>query len=64
MLLKERYYLIRYHIQEWIKENKKDIFLFILIFLISSLSFGLGYLMNREFNHSSIVIEKCAESLK
>lgn len=61
MSIKEKYYLLKYHIQEWAKERKKDIFLFLLIFLISSLSFGLGYLVNREFNHSPIVIEKCSE---
>ncbi|MEK7555479.1 MAG: hypothetical protein AAB516_01510 [Patescibacteria group bacterium] len=61
MSIKEKYYLLRYHTQEWTKEYKKDIFLFLLIFLISSLSFGLGYLVNREFNHSPIMIEKCAD---
>ncbi|MEE8131843.1 MAG: hypothetical protein V3T98_02255 [Candidatus Paceibacterota bacterium] len=62
MFLKERYYLIRHHINEWIGEHKRDIVLFLLIFLITSLSFGLGYLVNREFNHAPIVIEKCGES--
>ena len=48
-------------IKEWVGEHKKDIIIFLLIFLICSLSFGLGYLVNREFNHAPIVIEKCAE---
>lgn len=46
--------------RELITEHKRDIILFLLIFLISSLSFGLGYLVNREFNHAPIVIEKCS----
>ena len=32
--------------------------IFLIIFLISSLSFGLGYLVNREFTHPPIIIEK------
>lgn len=48
-------------IKEWIGEHHKDIIIFLLIFLISSLSFGLGYLVNREFNHAPIIIEKCSE---
>lgn len=58
---KEKYYLLRHHIREWIGERKKDILLFLLIFLIASLSFGLGYLINREFNRAPIVIEKYAD---
>lgn len=60
MPLKEKYYLIRHHIREWIEDYKKDIVLFLLIFLITSLSFGLGYLVNREFTHAPIIIEKCS----
>jgi len=45
----------------WIKKHKKDIFLFLLLFLMCSLSFGLGYLVNREFNHAPIIIEKCSQ---
>ncbi len=48
-------------ISEFIKNHKRDIILFLLIFLISSLSFGLGYLVNREFSHAPIVIEKCSD---
>jgi len=39
---------------------KKKLVLGAIIFLVSSLSFGFGYLANREFNHAAIVIEKCA----
>ncbi len=48
-------------IKDWLLEHKRDIIIFLLVFLISSLSFGLGYLVNREFTHSPIVIEKCSE---
>lgn len=61
MFLKQKYYLLRHHIREWIGERKKDILLFLLIFLITSLSFGLGYLVNRAFNRAPIIIEKCSE---
>jgi hypothetical protein len=48
-------------VKEWFKEHRKDIILFVLIFLISSISFGLGYLVNREFNRAPIIIEKACE---
>lgn len=38
---------------------KKELILGGIIFLISSLSFALGYVANREFNHVPIVIEEC-----
>lgn len=47
-------------IGDWFKNHRKDIIIFLLLFLMCSLSFGLGYLINREFNHAPIVIEKCA----
>lgn len=47
-----------------IAEHKKDILVFLLAFLISSLSFGLGYLVNREFNHAPIIIEKRSASFE
>jgi hypothetical protein len=47
-------------LKEWVSEHRKEIIIFLLIFLISSLSFGLGYLVNREFNHAPIIIEKCS----
>ena len=48
-------------IKDWIIDYKKDIIIFLLIFLMCSISFGLGYLVNREFNHAPIIIEKCSE---
>ncbi|MBI5306614.1 hypothetical protein HZB04_03460 [Candidatus Wolfebacteria bacterium] len=48
--------------KEWLKENQKNIFLTFLIILIATLSFGLGYLSNREFNRAPIIIEKCSDN--
>jgi hypothetical protein len=44
-----------------LKKFKKEIMFAVGVFVISSLSFGLGYLANREFNHAPIVIEKCGD---
>ncbi|HVO28364.1 MAG TPA: hypothetical protein VMT81_00040 [Candidatus Paceibacterota bacterium] len=38
---------------------KNEIVLGAVIFIVASLSFGLGYLANREFNHAPIVIGQC-----
>lgn len=46
--------------KDWFNENQKNIFLTALIILVATLSFGLGYLSNREFTHSPIIIEKCS----
>ena len=48
---------------DWFKENQRNIILGILLLLAVSLSFGLGYLTNREFNfnRAQIIIEKCSE---
>lgn len=40
---------------------KKEIIFALTIFLVATLSFGLGYLANREFNHAPIVIEKTSD---
>ena len=48
-------------VSEYLKENRKNIILGLLLFLIVSLSFGLGYLVNREFTHAPIIIEKCSQ---
>lgn len=47
--------------KEWFKENQKNILLTFLIILVATLSFGLGYLANREFTRAPIIIEKCSE---
>lgn len=61
-MIKEKIFDTKNRIKEWTTEHRKDIIIFLLIFLISSLSFGLGYLVNREFNHAPIVIQKCNTS--
>lgn len=45
------------NLKELWNTKKKEIILAITIFLVASLSFGLGYLANREFNHSPIIIQ-------
>lgn len=56
MQLKEKIVALRY----WIGDNRKKIKFWSVILLASTLSFGLGYLINREFNYAPIIIEKCA----
>jgi len=48
-------------LKNFFQENKKPISLILLLFLIVSLSFGLGYLLARESNRAPIIIEKCSE---
>jgi len=49
--IKNRFY-------DWLVFYKKEVIFGTIIFLVASLSFGLGYLANREFNHAPIIIEK------
>ncbi|MBI4085917.1 MAG: hypothetical protein HY433_01585 [Candidatus Liptonbacteria bacterium] len=44
--------------RDWFVFHKKEVIFALIIFLVASLSFGLGYLANREFNHAPIIIEK------
>lgn len=44
-------------IKEFVSGHKKEIILAVIIFLAASLSFGLGYLANREFSHAPIIIQ-------
>ncbi len=44
----------------WLIFYQKEVIFGVIIFLVASLSFGLGYLANREFNHAPIIIEKCS----
>lgn len=39
--------------------TKRKVVLFLFLFLISSLSFGLGYLAASEYNKAPIIIESC-----
>ncbi|MBI5401526.1 hypothetical protein HZB05_01725 [Candidatus Wolfebacteria bacterium] len=56
--MKEKILIIKY----WIGDNEKKIKLWLLIFLVATLSFGLGYLVNQEFSRTPIVIEKCSDA--
>jgi hypothetical protein len=46
-------------IKNFFKTHKEKLIWGIVLFLVASLSFGLGYLANREFNHSPIIIQNC-----
>ena len=39
-------------------QYRREIVIFVLFFLISSISFGLGYLVASETNRAPIIIEK------
>ena len=47
--------------RNWIVFYEKEVIFGTIIFLVASLSFGLGYLANREFNHAPIIIEKSSQ---
>lgn len=40
---------------------KREVVLAGIIFLVSSTSFGLGYLANSEMGRAPIIIEKCSK---
>ena len=47
--------------KEWVIKYRKEIVFCLIIFFVAALSFGLGYLANRELNHAPIIIEKNSE---
>ncbi len=47
-----------FQVIELVKKNKRDFVLFVLIFLVSTISFALGYLFAFQTDHTPIVIEK------
>lgn len=49
-------------LSEFLNLHRKEVVFGLIIFLVASLSFGLGYLANREFNHAPIIIEKCSDT--
>jgi hypothetical protein len=49
-------------LREWFVLRKNGIIFAATIFLISSLSFALGYMANREFDHAPIIIEEQCRS--
>lgn len=44
-------------IKEWILIHRKEFIFAAIIFIVATLSFALGFLANREFNHAPIIIE-------
>lgn len=46
--------------RDWGTRYKREIIFVLIIFLVASLSFGLGYLANRELTHAPIIIEKAS----
>lgn len=45
-------------LRDWLIFYKKEVVFALIIFLVATISFGLGYLANRELNHAPIIIEK------
>lgn len=45
----------------WLKHYRKQVVFGLIIFFISTISFGLGYLINRENHPTPIIIEKCSD---
>ncbi len=45
-------------ISQWCRNHREQIILFIFIFLVSTVSFGLGYLTAIQGNRAPIIIEK------
>jgi len=48
------------NMKTWLKENKKAATVFMLIFLVSTAAFALGYITGIGREHAPIVIEKCS----
>ena len=49
-------------IGQWFAWYRKEILFGLLFFGVASISFALGYLANRSFNHTPIIIEKCSDN--
>ncbi|MCR4328607.1 MAG: hypothetical protein NUV53_03770 [Patescibacteria group bacterium] len=48
-----------YRFKNWSEEHRKEIGFGVIMFLVATISFGLGYLANREYTHAPIIIEQC-----
>jgi hypothetical protein len=49
-------------VRVWKYEHKKELIFALVVFLVASFSFGLGYSANREYSYAPIIIEKCSTS--
>jgi len=47
-------------IKQYARAHKREVVFGAIVFFIASLSFGLGYAADRQFDHTPIVIEKCS----
>ena len=45
-------------VEDWYRYYQREVIFVIIVFIVALLSFGLGYLANRETNHAQIIIEK------
>jgi len=43
-----------------VDKKKKILFFAAILFLVSSLGFGAGYVANGTFDHAPIIIQKCS----
>ncbi len=50
-----------FKIKLWIESHKREIIIFVLFFLISTISFALGYLAANRGEHTPIIIEKATK---
>lgn len=57
---KEKFELLKEEMRNKFFLYRRELVLALIIFLVASLSFGLGYLANYEFNRAPIIIEKCS----
>ncbi|MDI6820884.1 MAG: hypothetical protein QMD65_01765 [Patescibacteria group bacterium] len=48
----------------WLKDKKIWIIFWVGLFIVVTLSFGIGYLVAKEANPAPIIIEKCADLTK
>ncbi len=50
------------NLRNFLIARKKEVVFGVTIFLVASLSFGLGYLVRRDTGRAPIVIERCSNS--
>ena len=47
--------------KDWLDFHKKELIFAGIIFVVAAVSFSLGYLANREYNHAPIIIERSSQ---
>jgi hypothetical protein len=48
-------------IKLYITRHRRAVAFAAIVFFVASVSFGLGYAADRQFNHAPIIIEKCSD---